>query len=179
MERKKLTVLLVSVLLLAAAGAYVMFYFGIALNFNPTGRPTPPELEHTNLTVSGTYNETAETLQLRVESGRATAAHYDYIEVAPHIDRGNESVLRAPNGSRYTRYWVDTKHRSVTTFPLEAGATVTVITGDTTDDDGDGIAGFDGNDRIDLQYGTRVGTGVGRTLAYWTLENGTLAKHNG
>lgn len=180
MNRKFLLLVAGVVIVGAATSAYILYYFGVDAEQLPPpndGRATPPELDRPNVSVSATYNETAETITVRVEQGQMTAAEYDFLELKTYPGgEGSSTVLRRPNGEPLQGPWADTKRASLTEFPITAGDTVVILTTDGEDDDGDGNAGIESGDSVELSYGTRAGTGRRATLVYWTVEDNRLQR---
>jgi len=181
---KKQTVLLAlsAAILVSAVTIGVIYEMGLTsqdLPFDDSG-PTPAPLPQPEMIVSATYNESAETVRIRVESGRMTAEEYDILEISQrgHEYDINDTKLKLPGQSEVhpSGKWVDTESRGLTSFPVMAGDSIIVVTVDRTDDDGDGIEGIDGNDSLALNYGHRRGHKRKAILASWTVDNGTLTR---
>lgn len=184
MKKRTVVLALSAAILVSAVIIGVIYEMGLTsqdLPFDDSG-PTPAPLPQPEMAVSATYSESAETVRIRVESGRMTAEEYDILEISQrgHEYDVNDTKLKLPGQTEVhpSGKWVDTESRGLTSFPVMAGDSIIVVTVDRTDDDGDGIEGIDGNDSFLLGYGHRRGLKHKAILASWTVDNGTLTRGN-
>jgi hypothetical protein len=179
----KSQLIFVGVLIVAISSVGVVYGSGVGPDDYPYrgGDSNPPDLKPANASLSASYNSSAETVTIHVDAGTLTAQNYDFVEIRyyPGGDyTAADAKLRTPAGDKHLNgVWAASSQASLTSFLIERSDEVIILTVDDEDDDGDGIAGIEDDDHLQVTYGVREDGNVRQaTLVYWRINNETITR---
>ena len=156
------------------------FYLGVTpVDLGRDEQATPPELTEPSVELRATHNPSNETLRIVVTDGRIERTNQEFVEIRSYPGgdyRVRDAELRHGSTVQQGGSWATASGASVQQLPLVEGDSVVVLTVDDTDDDGDGTAGIEDGDAVEVSYGVGDDRQRRATLAYWRIENGTAVR---